>query len=260
MIENENIVNFQVGTMKLEIHGSRKAIGTAAANAAAGYIRGLAKDRDRIGVIFATGGSQFDTLDALTRMDDLPWSKIVGFHMDEYVGLPIEHPASFRGYLRERLTSKVHMKQFFEVDGNAPDLEKYCQFYAQKLCEAKPQLCLLGIGENGHLAFNDPGVANFADPVDVKVVDLDSMCQAQQVAEGWFGSLDEVPKQAITVTIPALLRVPHLILSVPGIRKAKIMQRVIHEEISSDCPGTVLRTHPDATVYLDRDSATELER
>jgi glucosamine-6-phosphate deaminase len=260
IIENEDITRFQVGTMKLEIHANRKAMGAAAANAAAGYIRRLAKDQEQIGVIFATGASQLDTLDALTSMDDLPWGKIVGFHMDEYVGLPIEHQASFRGYLRKRLTNKVQMKHFFEVDGNASDLEEYCQFYAQKLYEASPQLCLLGIGENGHLAFNDPGVANFADPVDVKVVDLDSMCQEQQVAEEWFRSLDEVPRQAITLTIPALLRVPHLVLSVPGIRKAKIMQRVIHEEISTRWPGTILRNHPDATVYLDPDSATELER
>lgn len=258
--DDRSVRSFRLGKANVEVFANRRMMGKAAAEAAATYIRELARDREEIGVIFATGASQIETLQGLTSMEDLPWDKIVGFHMDEYVGLPIQHPASFRNYLRERLTTRVPMKQFLEVDGNAPDLEKFCQFYSEKLRMVNPQLCLLGIGENGHLAFNDPGVADFNDPADVKVVDLDRMCQAQQVAEGWFGALEEVPKQAVTLTIPALFRVPHLVLSVPGERKAEIMRQVVQDdEISTRCPASILRTHEDATIFLDLESASKLE-
>jgi glucosamine-6-phosphate deaminase len=256
---SREIKSFRLGKARVEIYPSRKAMGAAAASAAAGYLRKFAKERDELGVIFATGASQIETLDALTAMADLPWNKISGFHMDEYVGLPVVHPASFRKYLRERLTQKVRMRDFSEVNGEAADPEKFCQFYAEKLRAADPQLCVLGIGENGHLAFNDPGVADFDDPVDVKIVDLDRMCQEQQVAEGWFGSLEEVPKQAVTLTLPALMRVPHLVLSVPGERKAEIMRQIVDDEqISTRCPASILRNHPDATIFLDAESAARL--
>jgi glucosamine-6-phosphate deaminase len=134
-----------------------------------------------------------------------------------------------------------------------------CLYYAEKLRSSNPQLCLLGIGENGHLAFNDPALADFSDPLDVKVVHLDSMCRQQQAAEGWFNTPEDVPEYAITLTIPTLLRVPKLIVSVPGSRKAKIMRRTLEEAISTACPATILRTHPDVTVYLDKDSAAQLD-
>jgi 6-phosphogluconolactonase/glucosamine-6-phosphate isomerase/deaminase len=142
---------------------------------------------------------------------------------------------------------------------DAPDPELICSQYAQRLQAAQPQLCLLGIGENGHLAFNDPAEANFGDPRDVKIVRLDAECRQQQVGEGWFSGLEEVPSHAITVTIPALMRVPRLIVSVPGPRKAAVMWRTVEEAISTACPATILRNHPDVTVYLDRDSAARLE-
>jgi glucosamine-6-phosphate deaminase len=179
--------------------------------------------------------------------------------MDEYVGLPIEQVASFRRYLREKLTQKVQMRAFNEVDGTTADLDQFCRVYAEKLATANPKLCLLGIGENGHLAFMDPAVADFKDPRDVKVVRLDAACRAQQVTEGWFNNLEEVPECAISITIPALLRVPKLIVSVPGSRKAAIMRRTLEETISTKCPASILRTHPDVTVYLDQESASELD-
>jgi glucosamine-6-phosphate deaminase len=257
--EPAQVKHLQVGTMKVEVHPSRAAAGAAAALAAAATLKKLERTRETIGVIFATGASQFDTLDALTRMNELPWERIRGFHMDEYVGISADHPASFRRYLRERLTAKVKMKEFHEVDGSAPEPARVCSEYAEKLRSGDPQLCLLGIGENGHLAFNDPPVADFRDPLDVKVVHLDSMCRQQQAAEGWFAGVEDVPEQAITLTIPTLLRVPRLIVSVPGSRKAAIMRRTVAEPISTSCPATILRTHPDVTVYLDPDSAAELE-
>jgi glucosamine-6-phosphate deaminase len=250
---------YRVGTLKVEIHPSGKAAGAAAARAAGHALMELGKTLDSIGVIFATGASQLDTLDALTKIENLPWNKISGFHMDEYIGISGSHFASFQRYLREKLTDKVPMKEFFAIDGCVPDIDKACREYASKLRSANPQLCLLGIGENGHLAFNDPPVANFNDSVDIKVVQLDDLCRQQQTAEGWFSSVEQVPESAITLTIPTLFRVPKLILSVPGSRKAKIIRRTFEDPVSTACPATILRTHPDATVYLDPDSASELD-
>jgi glucosamine-6-phosphate deaminase len=256
--ENGEVKHFQIGTMKVEVHTSPKSMGAAAARAAAEGLKESGRSREIVGMIFATGASQLDTLDALIRIGDLPWNRVRGFHMDEYIGLPVDHAASFRGYLRKKLTEKVNMKEFFEVDGTAPDPEQVCRDYAEKLRSSDPQLCLLGIGENGHLAFNDPAVADFHDPLAVKVVQLDPVCRQQQAAEGWFKTSREVPESAITITIPTLLRVPRLIVSVPGIRKAKIMRRALGDAISTECPASILRTHPDVTVYLDKDAASEL--
>jgi glucosamine-6-phosphate deaminase len=246
--------------MNVEIHPSRQAAGHAAARAVAAALHQLAAARHQIAVIFATGASQFETLAALTNTPGLPWNRIRGFHMDEYIGLPADHPASFRRYLRERLVSQVPISEFNEIAGDAPDPERTAREYAQALLTAPPQLCLLGIGENGHLAFNDPGVADFRDPLDAKVVRLDAQCREQQLAEGWFPTIADVPEAAITLTIPALMRVPRLIASVPGPRKAAIVRRTLSEEISTACPATILRTHPDATLFLDRDSAADLAR
>lgn len=247
------------GNLKVEIYDSRKSAGESAARAVAQAFEDLDREGKSISAIFATGASQLAVLEALTAIPGLPWGKVQGFHMDEYVGISDTHPASFRRYMREKLTRRVAMKQFWEIDGNAPDLEAFCRNYAEKLRVAAPQLCLLGIGENGHLAFNDPAEANFHDPADVKVVHLDPVCKQQQVAEGWFGNLDEVPGQAITLSIPALFRVPKLIVSVPGPRKARIVRRALEETIGTNCPATILRTHPDATLYLDKESAAEVE-
>jgi glucosamine-6-phosphate deaminase len=224
---------FSVKKLKIEVHETRAAAGAAAAEAAADALRELGQRRASIGVIFATGASQLETLRALREIPNLPWGRVRGFHMDEYIGIPADHAASFRRYLRD---------------------------YAETLRSADPQLCLLGIGENGHLAFNDPADADFNDSLDMKIVRLDDVCRKQQAAEGWFKSVDEVPELAMTLTIPTLLRVPKLIVSVPGSRKAKIMRRTLNEAISTACPATILRTHPDATVYLDKESAAELER
>jgi glucosamine-6-phosphate deaminase len=249
----------RAGSLNLQAYPTTEAMGQAAAMAAAKEMLRLGHTGETVSVIFATGASQLATLEALTKMPGLPWSQVSGYHLDEYVGLPVSHPASFRGYLRKHLTEKVGMKEFFEIDGTAPDPEQVCAGYAARLQAANPQLCLLGIGENGHLAFNDPGVADFHDPLGVKLALLDEMCRTQQAAEGWFPTLEDVPERAITVTIPAILRVPALILSVPGSRKAEILRRTVEEPISTACPATILREHPNATVYLDAESAWELE-
>jgi len=249
---------FEVGTLKLEIHVSQKAAGEAAAQSAAQALQRLDHAHNEIGVIFATGASQLETLRALASMPDLPWRKVHGFHLDEYLGIAENHPASFRRYLRENLTQRVPLAEFFEIDGSAFDPDRVRRDYVQELRKADPQLCLLGIGENGHLAFNDPPEANFNDPEAMKVVTLDAACRQQQLAEGWFKKLEEVPLRALTLTIPTLLKVSRLIVSVPGRRKAQIVRRTLEEPISTACPATILRTHPDVTLYLDPESASEL--
>ncbi len=258
-IQNKEVTRLQVGTLKLEIYPTRKAAGEAAAQAVAQAFRQFGAAGKDVAVIFAAAASQIETLRVLTEMPDISWKQIVGFHMDSYVDLPEDHPASFLYFLRQNLTQRVAMKEFFGIDGNAPDPELACRDYAEKLRLAKPQLCLAGIGENGHLAFNDPPVADFNDPLDVKIALLDSVTRNQQLAEGWFKTLDDVPTKAITLTVPAVLRVQKIIASVPGSRKAEIIRRVVEEPISTDCPATILRTHPDATVYLDADSAAQLD-
>ena len=248
----------RVGTLSVEVYGTRAELGSAAAARAGERLIALAAGQESLGVIFATGASQLATLAALTTMQGVPWNKVVGFHMDEYLGIDETHPASFRRYLRENLTSRVSMREFHGIDGTPANADQTCRAYAELLRSHSPQLCLLGIGENGHLAFNDPAEADFKDPQDVKVVSLDDVCREQQHSEGWFSTLSEVPHRAITLTIPTLIRVPELILSVPGPRKAHIVKRTLEELISTVCPATILRRHPNATVYLDRESAAEL--
>ena len=178
--------------------------------------------------------------------------------MDEYVGMSADHPASFRRYLRERVDERVHPKVFHYIDGDGPDPEAECRRYAALLAEHPLDLVCLGIGENGHLAFNDPPVADFDDPVDVKVVALDHACRRQQVGEGHFVSLADVPTHAITVTIPALLRAGAVLAIVPEKRKAGPVADALTGPISTACPASVLRGAPQARLYLDRESASLL--
>lgn len=249
---------FQVEGLSVRIFETRQAMGKAAAQAAASALSRLARESETISVIFATGASQLETLHALCEMPDITWDNIIGFHMDEYMGIPEDHPASFRRYLRENLVSRVSFRRFYGIDGNE-DPDRVCREYTGLLRSHKPPLCLLGIGENGHLAFNDPAEADFDDPKDVKVVSLDGVCRQQQVNEGWFARLEDVPRRAITLTVPALFRVPELILSVPGTRKAAIVRRALYDPISTECPATVLRRHPKAAVYLDLESASQIQ-
>jgi glucosamine-6-phosphate deaminase len=251
--------NHSLGNLKISIHPSCKAAGAAAADNAAAALKKLGMSRETIGVIFATGVSQLETLRALVKIEEVPWHQVRGFHMDDYIDLPNDHPASFLGYLQANLTQQVKMKEFLSIDGNAPDIAQTCDRYAKELRASDPQLCLLGIGENGHLAFNDPHEADFNDPQEIKVVHLDKVCREQQAAEGWFESSKDVPESAITLTIPTLFRVPKIIVSISGKRKAHIMRRTLLDPISSACPSTILRTHSDTTLFLDEEAAAEIE-
>lgn len=230
-------------------------LGEVAARRAAGVIQEAVAARGHASVMFASGNSQRDFLAVLTADRTVAWSRVTGFHMDEYLGIDAMHPASFRRYMRDRIVDVAHPAEFHEIRGDAPDASAECERYAELLQSDPLDLCCLGIGENGHLAFNDPPVADFDDPVDVKVVALDETCRRQQVGEGHFTDLDAVPARAITVTIPALLRAREVFAIVPEARKAQPVRNALSGPVSTACPASILRTRPNVTLYLDADSS-----
>ena len=245
------------GDLDVRIFESADALAAAAADDAVRVIRGAIFERGVANVLFASGNSQFAFLAALTARDDVPWKRVVGLHMDEYVGMADTHPASFARYMRERIIDVVHPKMFHCIDGTA-DPAAECARYAELLEDHPLDITCLGIGENGHLAFNDPPFADFDDPLDVKQITLDDASRRQQVGEGHFADLADVPRTALTVTIPALLRARRVLAIVPEARKADAVARTLDGPISTDCPASILRRVRHATLYLDRDSAANV--
>jgi glucosamine-6-phosphate deaminase len=250
--------SFVVDQLNVEIHANRQALGRAAGAAAADQLRSVLARQDGARVIFACAPSQDETLEELMSQPGISWDRVTAFHMDEYVGLSAGHPASFRRYLREHVTSRTRFRAVNELGGDARDPGAECARYAALLAAAPIDLVCLGIGENGHLAFNDPPVADFDDPLRVKRVMLDEACRAQQVNDGCFMSLGDVPREALSLTIPALLSGAHLVCSVPGPRKASAVRATLRGPVVTACPASVLRRHAGATLYLDRDSASHL--
>jgi glucosamine-6-phosphate deaminase len=244
--------------LSVHVYPSAKDAGAAAAALTALHIRDTVASRGRVRIIVATGNSQLDFITALTSTPNLPWHGAEIFHMDEYAGMSADHPASFRKWIRERVTDRVRPASADYLNGEAPDPHAECERYAALLDAAPVDLAFVGIGENGHIAFNDPHVAKFDDPVSVKVVDLDEACRKQQVGEGHFGTIQDVPREALTLTCPALLRARHLICCVPEARKAQAVRASLEGPLTEACPGSALRTHADAHVYLDRDSSALL--
>jgi len=210
--------------------------------------------------MFATGNSQLAFVEALvTRTPDVPWRQVVVFHMDEYVGIGADHPAGFQRWIRERIVTPAAPRAAHYVEGIG-DPAAACARYAALLAHHPLDLCCLGIGENGHLAFNDPGVADFDDPLDVKVVELEAACRQQQVNEGHFPDVASVPSLAITVTIPALVGAAHVLAIVPEARKAQPVHAALTGPVSTRCPASVLRTMPHVTIHLEEESARLLPR
>jgi glucosamine-6-phosphate deaminase len=249
---------FTVEALSVRVHDSVAELAVDAAAEAAATIDAAVTANGVANVMFATGNSQLGFLDVLTVRDDIDWARVVGFHMDEYRGISAEHPASFRRYLRERIVDRVHPGAFHFIAGDAPDPQGECRRYAALLRKHPLDLCCLGIGENGHLAFNDPPVADFEDPLDVKVVALDEACRRQQVGEGHFATVDDVPAEAITVTIPALLRAGRVLANVPEARKRDPVRVALTGPVSTACPASILRTHSNVTLHLDRRSAADV--
>jgi glucosamine-6-phosphate deaminase len=252
------VETFNVDAMTVRVHDSDAKLAVDAAGEAAQTIAAAVAANGVANVMFATGNSQLGFLDVLTTRDDVDWARVVGFHMDEYRGISGEHPASFRRYLRERVVDRVHPGGFYFIAGDASDPEAQCRRYAALLGEHPLDLCCLGIGENGHLAFNDPPVADFDDPLDVKVVALDEACRRQQVGEGHFATMADVPVEAITVTIPALLRAGRILANVPDARKRDPVRMALTGPVTAACPASILRTRDHVTLHLDRSSAADV--
>lgn len=249
---------FMAERFRVEVGRSRAEAGRRAGLASAAHLSEVLTLQSGARVIFACAPSQDEFLTALTSAPEVDWRRVTAFHMDEYAGLPATHPAGFRSYLRAHLTSRVRLKRVHELAGDAVDPEVECGRYAALLAEAPIDLVCLGIGENGHIAFNDPPVADFRDPALVKRVTLERACRKQQVNDGCFPTLTMVPTHALTLTVPALMSGRRLCCVVPGARKAAAVERALEGPVTTRCPASILRTHPAATLYLDPDSAAGL--
>jgi glucosamine-6-phosphate deaminase len=242
--------------MLLRIFDDKNSLGKAAAAQAAAAIRSATAERGRARVVAASAASQFEFLESLTAAPGISWEKVELFHLDEYIGLPMTHPASFCKFLQERLIAKTGITNFHLLDGSQDPTEVIRS--AAKAITASPiDITFLGIGENGHIAFNDPP-ADFDTEEPYIMVALDHACRAQQVAEGWFENLDAVPKQAVSMSVRQVLKAQEILAVVPGPRKASAIKACFDEPISPMAPSSILRNHPNATVYLDLQSSALL--
>jgi glucosamine-6-phosphate deaminase len=244
--------------LEVRIFSDRQEAGATGAAIAAEVIRAEMARNGKAAVVFASAVSQDPFLAAVRVRDDIDWRRITAFHLDEYAGMTDRHPASFRRFQRERLLDHVPMGEFVGLNAEAADLDAESDRYAARLREAKPCLVVMGVGENGHLAFIDPPLCRFDEPRDVRPVDLDDVCRMQQVHDGQFATFDEVPKQALSLTVPFFLRVPRALVFVNGERKAEAVKAAIEGPITEACPASALRRHPNATVFLDAGAASKL--
>jgi glucosamine-6-phosphate deaminase len=242
--------------MHIKTYIDRLTLSRAAARRAAQALREAIGARGGARIIAATGASQFAFLEALTAAPDIDWTRVEMFHLDEYVGLPLEHPASFRKYLLDRLVNKVGIARHHMLDGER-DPSRTAEEVGRKLLAAPIDVAFVGIGENGHLAFNDPP-ADFLTERPYLIVTLDEACRRQQVGEGWFASIEDVPSQAISMSVRQILKAREIICVVPDARKAPAIQKCLEGEVSPMAPASILRTHPNTTIFLDRDSAALL--
>lgn len=239
--------------------GSKAETSKAAAAKATELLKTLIAAKGSVVLIVATGASQFDFLANLCAAPGIDWGKVRMFHLDEYVGLPEQHPASFRKYLKERLLARVGIKDYHLVQGDAPDLGREIVRLNELIKKYPPDLAFVGIGENGHLAFNDPP-ADFEVDDPYIIVTLDEKCKKQQMGEGWFPSLADVPGKAVSMSIRQIMRTPSIICTVPGAVKAEAVRDCLEKEISPAYPASILRTHPDCTIFLDEESSALLKK
>ncbi|MBD2343149.1 glucosamine-6-phosphate deaminase [Anabaena subtropica] len=249
---------FRVDHLSVQIYKSETDMAEDVATIVREYLQSVLQQKDTAAVLLATGNSQLKFLDALIALGDVDWSKITLFHLDEYLGITADHPASFRRYMQERVEKRVIPRQFHYIKGDTLEPLAECDRYTKLLQAQAIDLCCLGIGENGHLAFNDPSVANFQDPYSVKLVKLDPMNRQQQVNTGQFPNLDSVPQYAFTVTLPLICSAKKIFCLAPEQRKAQVIKQMLQGSISTNCPASVLRQQPQATLFLDMNSANLL--
>jgi glucosamine-6-phosphate deaminase len=244
--------------LKVKIFETREEMGNYAANEVSQTIRELLKKKDMINIIFAAAPSQNEFLSNLSREEEINWSRINAFHMDEYVGLKSPAPQRFGQFLKERIFGKVSFNKVHYINGEAADPALEGQRYADLLSQFPADIVCMGIGENTHIAFNDPHQADFHDPLMVKEVNLDQASRQQQVNDGCFTNIDEVPVSAITLTVPTLLDATNIFCIVPGSNKAQAVYHTLNDEVNDKYPSTILRNHKNATLYLDKESASNL--
>ncbi|MBQ8341683.1 MAG: glucosamine-6-phosphate deaminase [Clostridia bacterium] len=244
--------------LKVNIYDTRAEMGAAAAKDIKACLLSLLKEKETVNMIFAAAPSQNEVLAALATDREIPWSRVNAFHMDEYIGLAADAPQGFGNFLKAHIFGLADFGSVSYIDITASDAEQECERYARLLAEYPTDIVVMGIGENGHIAFNDPPVADFDDPKAVKPVELDEICRNQQVNDGCFARLEDVPKTAITLTVPTLFAGKHLFCIVPAATKARAVRATLCDDISEKCPATVLRRHASATLYLDGDSSALL--
>lgn len=245
------------GKLAVKAYETRQEMGKESAVDAAARINRIMERKDRVNAVFAAAPSQNEFLESLLDQK-IDWNKIHAFHLDEYIGLDPDAPQGFGNFLKSAIFGRVRFAEVNYMNGNAPDPKAECVRYAKLLEENPPDIIFLGIGENGHLAFNDPAVADFDDPYRVKVVELDLVSRKQQVNDGCFRQLDEVPEFALTMTMPMIMSAAEAVAIVPGSLKKDAVNKTVLGEITSECPASILRRHPNAVLYLDRDSAADL--
>lgn len=248
----------KVDKLTVNIYDSRDEMGIMAAKDIKTAIISLLDKKAEINMIFAAAPSQNEVLAALASNKDIDWSRINAYHMDEYIGLPKNAPQAFGNFLKDRLFARVPFKSVNYINASASDKNEECNRYGDLLKNHRPDIVVMGIGENGHIAFNDPHVALFNDPETVKAVKLDDVCRNQQVNDGCFERLDEVPEYALTLTIPTLTDTDHIFCIVPAKTKAWAVNETLNGKIDEHCPASILRTHKNASLYLDPDSASML--
>lgn len=251
------ITEFKKENLNVKIYQESEEIASVAAEFVAVRLNLAIKERGAANLILGTGASQLAFIKYLQKQK-IDWEKITVFHLDEYKGMPETHPASFRKYLKDRILERVRPKQVYILNGDAPDTEAEVLRYENLLKEYPVDVACIGIGENGHIAFNDPPVADFDDPKLVKVVELDEGCRKQQLGEGWFPALEDVPTHALSLTIPAIMRCKTISCLVPDKRKAQAVYNALNWEITTECPATILRKHSDVVLFLDSGSSLKL--
>jgi len=245
--------------MKIKTFETKQEMSKAAAEEAAKILIDTIKEKGEAVFIAATGVSQFEFLKNLTSMPSIDWSKTIMFHLDEYIGIPETHPASFRKYLKEKLIDKVNPGSVYLINGDSEDPELECERIGKIIGQKEVDVAFVGIGENGHLAFNDPP-ADFNSEKPYIIVELDDVCRRQQLGEGWFKSFDDVPKKAISMSVKQIMKSKHIICTVPGSRKAQAVKECIKDDISPYHPASILRKHRNAFLFLDKDSAKLLKK
>ena len=246
-----------VDKLRVKLFETRQELGQNAAEMAAANIRTLLQSQEIVNIIFAAAPSQNEFLDALAVQPDIDWKRVNAFHMDEYIGLSDDAPQRFGNFLKDRFFAKSPLKEVFYINGNVEDAEAECQRYSALLTQYPTDIVCMGIGENCHIAFNDPHIAFFDDPVLVKRVDLDLTSRQQQVHDGCFASLELVPEYALTLTIPALVKALTVFCMVPATHKAEAVYHTLLDDISEVYPSTILRTHSDATLFIDQNSGQQ---